>query len=149
MLMELIAMSEILFECYSAPSVCYGIDSLFSHRYSGGEDGLVISSSHSSTHLIPVVDSQPILAHASRLNWGRYQTAEYLLKLLRLKYPTFPGKISDPQAEDLVRDHCYISQDYAKELSGYLDWTGLEDRDRVIQHPYTEQVIVQKTEEEL
>merc|ERR1711939_311697 len=29
------------------------------------------------------------------------------------------------------------------------DWTGLEDRDHVIQYPYTEEVIIQKSEEEL
>ncbi|KAF2745104.1 actin-like ATPase domain-containing protein [Sporormia fimetaria CBS 119925] len=142
-------MSEILFECYGAPSVAYGIDSLFSYSYNGGKHGLVVSSSYSSTHLIPVVDSKAILSQATRLNWGRCQSAEYLLKLLRLKYPAFPGKISDPQAEDLVRDHCYVSQDYQTELSHYLDWTGLEDRDHTIQFPYTEQVVVQKTEEEL
>jgi actin-related protein 5 len=34
-------------------------------------------------------------------------------------------------------------------LSTYLDWTGLEDRDRIIQYPYTEEVVVQKSEEEL
>ena len=96
-------MSEILFECYGAPSVAYGIDSLFSYSYNGGKHGLVVSSSHTSTHLIPVVDSKAILSQATRLNWGRSQSAEYLLKLLRLKYPSFPGKISDPQAEELVR----------------------------------------------
>jgi actin-related protein 5 len=143
------AMSEILFECYSAPSVAYGIDSLFSYRYNGGRHGLVVSSSYTSTHVIPVVNSKAMLSHASRLNWGRFQSADYLLKLLRLKYPGFPGKISDPQAEDLVRDHCYVSTDYEHELSRYLDWTGLEDRDRIVQHPFTEQVVVQKTEEEL
>ncbi|KAF2457718.1 hypothetical protein BDY21DRAFT_285181 [Lineolata rhizophorae] len=142
-------MSEILFECYGAPSVAYGIDSLFSYRYNGGQNGLVVSSSYTSTHLIPVIDSKPLLSQASRINWGRYQSAEYLMKLLKLKYPNFPGKISDTQADDLVREHCYVSQDYEHELSQYLDWTGLEDRDHVIQHPFTEQVIVQKTEEEL
>ncbi|KAF2663749.1 actin-like ATPase domain-containing protein [Microthyrium microscopicum] len=142
-------MSEILFECYGAPSVAYGIDSLFSYRYNGGRTGLVVSSSYTSTHVIPVVNSKALLSQSARLNWGRYQSAEYLLKLLKLKYPSFPGKISDPQAEDLVRDHCYISQDYENEISSYLDWTGLEDRDRIIQHPFTEQVIIQKTEEEL
>lgn len=142
-------MSEILFECYRAPSVAYGIDSLFSYNYNSGKNGLVVSSSHTSTHLIPVVNSKAILSHATRLNWGRFQSAEYLLKLLRLKYPAFPGKISDPQAEDLVREHCYISQDYESELSRYLDWTGLEERDHIIQFPFTEQVVVQKTEEEL
>lgn len=142
-------MSEILFECYGAPSVAYGIDSLFAYRHNGGKNGIVVSSSYTSTHIIPVVNEKALLTNATRLNWGRFQSAEYLLKLLRLKYPTFPGKISDPQAEDLVRDHCYISQQYEDELSTYLEWTGLEDRDRIVQHPYTEQVVVQKTEEEL
>ncbi|KAF2687129.1 actin-like ATPase domain-containing protein [Lentithecium fluviatile CBS 122367] len=142
-------MSEILFECYGAPSVAYGIDSLFSYSYNDGKHGLVVSSSYASTHLIPVVDSKALLSQTTRLNWGRFQSAEYLLKLLRLKYPSFPGKISDPQAEDLVREHCYVSQDYEAELSRYLEWTGLEDRDHIIQFPYTEQVVVQKTEEEL
>jgi actin-related protein 5 len=142
-------MSEILFECYGAPSVAYGIDSLFSYNYNGGRNGLVVSSSYTSTHLIPVVESKALLPQATRLNWGRFQSAEYLLKLLKLKYPGFPGKISDPQAEDLVREHCYVSQDYENEISHYLDWTGLEDRDHIVQFPYTEQVVVQKTEEEL
>jgi actin-related protein 5 len=142
-------MSEILFECYGAPSVAFGIDSLFSYRYNGGRNGLVVSSSYTSTHIIPVINSKPLLSQATRLNWGRFHSAEYLLKLLRLKYPTFPGKITDPQAEDLVRDHCYLSLDYEQELSSYLEWTGLEDRDRIIQHPFQEQIIVQKTEEEL
>jgi actin-related protein 5 len=142
-------MSEILFECYGAPSVAYGIDSLFSYSYNGGKTGLVVDSSYTSTHLIPVVNSKPLLSQSTRLNWGRFQGAEYLLKLLRLKYPSFPGKVSDPQAEDLVRDHCYTSQNYEEELSMYLEWTGLEDRDRIVQFPYVEQVVVQKTEEEL
>lgn len=142
-------MSEILFECYGAPSVAYGIDSLFSYNYNGGKHGLVVSSSYAATHLIPVVESKALLSQATRLNWGRFQSAEYLLKLLKLKYPTFPGKISDPQAEDLVREHCYISQNYEQELCRYLDWTGLEERDHVIQFPFTEQVVIQKTEEEL
>ena len=142
-------MSEILFECYGATSVAYGIDSLFSYKYNGGKTGLVASSSYTSTTLIPVVNSKAMLTHATRLNWGRQQCGDYLMKLMRLKYPTFPGKITDPQAEDLVRDHCYVSQDYQDEICHYLDWTGLEERSRIVQHPYTEQIVVEKTEAEL
>lgn len=142
-------MTEIVFECYSAPSLAYGIDSLFSYAYNKGKTGLVVSSSHSSTHLIPVVNSKPLLTQATRLNWGGLQSAEYLLKLIRLKYPTFPGKLTISQMENLVREHCYISRDFDGELSKYLDWSGLEDRDHVIQYPYTEEVVVQKSEEEL
>lgn len=142
-------MNEIIFECYQAPSLATGIDSLFSYRYNKGKTGLVVSSSYSSTHVIPVFDSKAMLAQAIRLNWGGWHAAEYLLKLIRLKYPSFPGKLNASQAEHMIRDHCYISKSYDDELKSYLDWTGLEDRDVVIQYPYTEEVIVQKSEEEL
>lgn len=142
-------MTEIVFECYSAPSLTYGIDSLFSYAHNKGKSGLVVSSSHSSTHLIPVYNSKPLLTQATRLNWGGSQGAEYLLKLIRLKYPTFPGKTNSSQAEYLVREHCYVSENFDAELSKILDWTGLEERDHVIQYPYTEEVIIQKSQEEL
>jgi len=142
-------MSEILFECYSAPSVAYGIDSLFSYKYNRGSSGLLVSSSHSSTLLIPVLNSKPIMSSVSRLNWGGFQGAEYLLKLLRLKYPNFPGKLTDYQAQHMVREHCYVSQDFDKEMSMFLHWDGLEDRDHIIQYPYMEHVVVEKSEEEL
>lgn len=142
-------MTEIVFECYGAPSLAYGIDSLFSYRHNKGSTGLVVSSSYSSTHLIPVYNQKPMLAQAIRLNWGGYHAAEYLMKLIRLKYDHFPGKLNPSQAEFMVREHCYLSKDYDNELRTYLDWTGLEDRERIIQYPYTEEVIIQKTEEEL
>ncbi|ORY63199.1 putative chromatin remodeling complex subunit [Pseudomassariella vexata] len=143
------SMNEIIFECYGAPSLATGIDSLFSYRYNKGQTGLVVSSSYSSTHVIPVYNSKAMLAQAIRLNWGGYQAAEYLLKLMRLKYPAFPGKLNASQAENMLRDHCYVSKAYDDEIRSYLDWSGLEDRDVVIQYPYTEEVIIQKSEEEL
>ncbi|RKU45867.1 actin-related protein 5 [Coniochaeta pulveracea] len=142
-------MTEILFECYGAPGVAYGIDSLFSYNYNEGKTGLVVSSSYSATHVIPVYERKPIMAQAIRLNWGGWHSAEYLLKLLRLKYPGFQGKLNASQAEWMIKEFCYVSKDYDQELAQYLDWSGLEDRERVIQYPYTEEVIVQKTEEEL
>ncbi|KAL1866117.1 hypothetical protein VTK73DRAFT_4910 [Phialemonium thermophilum] len=143
-------MTEILFECYGVPGLAYGIDSLFSYRYNNGHTGLVVSSSYSATHVIPVYNCKPMLAQATRLNWGGWHAAEFLLKLIRLKYHTgFPGKLNLSQAEHMVRDFCYVSKDYERELSHYLEWTGLEDRERIIQYPYTEEVVVQKTEEEL
>ena len=142
-------MSEILFECYSAPSVAYGIDSLFSYKFNKGINGLIISSAHSSTHVIPVLYGKPIMSSISRLNWGGYQGAEYLLKLLKLKYPSFPSKLTDYQAQHWVREHCYVSQDFEKEMQCFLDWTGLEDRDHIIQFPFTEHMVIEKSEEEL
>ena len=142
-------MNELLFECYGAPSVAYGIDSLFSYKYNNGSDGLIISSSHSSTHVIPVLAGNALMSSVSRLNWGGYQSAEYLMKLMRLKYPHFPAQVKDYQIEQLVRDHCYISQNFDHEMRTFLDWSGLENRDHIIQYPYTEHVVPEKSQEEL
>ena len=142
-------MTELLFECYSVPSLVYGVDSLFSYRYNKGRNGLIVSSSHTSTHLIPVLNSKAAMSSVTRLNWGGSQGAEYLLKLLKLKYPTFPGKLTDHQAEEMVRQHCYISNDFDNEMRHFLDWTGLEERDHIVQYPYSEPVVVEKSEEEL
>ena len=144
-------MSEILYELYAVPSVAYGVDSLFSYSYNNGITGLVCSSANMSTHLIPVVDRQPLISHATRLDWGRAQCAEYLQRLLRAKYPGLltSGKVNETQIEDLVRSHCYVSQDYDKETLHLLDWSGLEDRDHIVQLPFQEKEVVQKTEEEI
>ncbi|KKY26269.1 putative chromatin remodeling complex subunit [Phaeomoniella chlamydospora] len=142
-------MNEILFECYSAPSVTYGIDSLFSYRYNNGTDGLIISSSHTATHVIPVLNSKPVLLSSARLNWGGYHAQDYLMKLIKLKYPTFPGKITEQQMEEYVKNYCHMSLDYGRDLSTYLDWSGLEARNIVIQYPFTEHVVAEKSAEEL
>ena len=143
-------MSEILYELYAIPSVAYGVDSLFSYSYNNGKTGLVMSSANMSTHLIPVVDRQPLISHATRLDWGRAQCAEYLQRLLRAKYPGLltSGKVNETQVEDLVRSHCYVSQDYDRETLHQLEWSGLEDRDHIVQIPFQEKEVVQKTEEE-
>ncbi|KAK7956109.1 putative ARP5-Actin-related protein [Apiospora aurea] len=143
------SMNEIIFEAYGAPSLATGVDSLFSYRHNKGRTGLVVSSSYSATHVIPVYDSKAILNQAIRLNWGGWHAAEYLLKLIRLKYPSFPGKLNVSQAENMLKDHGYVSKEFDDEIRSYLDWTGLEDRDIVTQYPFTEEVIVQKSEEEL
>lgn len=144
-------MTEIMFECYSAPSLAFGIDSLFSYKYNKGTSGLVVSSSHTSTHLIPVIHSKSIMSSVTRLNWGGAQGAEYLLKLLRLKYPNWSPsqKFTDYQADEIVREHCYVSKDFDPEMSSYLDWSGLEERDHIVQYPFTEHTVVEKTAVEL
>ncbi|KAK7997094.1 O-methyltransferase- family 2 [Apiospora arundinis] len=63
--------------------------------------------------------------------------------------PGIPGKLNASQAENMLRDHCYVSKEFDDEIRSYLDWTGLEDRDIVTQYPFTEEVIIQKSEEEL
>ena len=134
-------MSELLFETYSAPSVSYGIDALFSFRQNvnaSNSTGLVISAGNHATHVIPVVQGRGILSQAKRLQWGGTPAVEFMLKLLQLKYPSFPSKLTLLQAQTLVWDHCYVAQDYPTELGCMLDRTHLKHADRTIQFPYTE-----------
>ena len=49
----------------------------------------------------------------------------------------------------MVREHCYVSQSFDKEIGGFLDWTGLESRDHIVQYPFTEHIVIEKSEEEL
>lgn len=142
-------MNEMLFELYGVPSAAYAIDSLLSFHQNGGRTGLVMSAGNTATNIIPVLQGRALLKHATRLDWGRQHCSEYLAKLLRSKYPGLPTKINDTQIEDLVRRHCYVSQNYDNDMSHFLDWTGLEDRDIVVQMPFAEKEIVVKTEEEL
>lgn len=65
-------MSELLFECYGIPSVAYGVDALFSAHHNFGcegrelVDGLIISSGHQTTHILPVLDGKLDSAHCKR-----------------------------------------------------------------------------------
>jgi Actin len=117
-------MSELIFEGYHAPSVTYSIDSLASFYNTGRQDGIVISSGTANTHVIPVINGRGILAHAKRcilisffpsifgirlarqakftnvhrFAWGSTMAADYLLKLVQLKFPSFPTRVSPHQA---------------------------------------------------
>lgn len=63
-------MTELLFESYGAPSVAFGVDSLFSFYENETNplkaDGLVVSSGTSNTHVIPVLGGKSILTAAKK-----------------------------------------------------------------------------------
>lgn len=140
--------TELVFEAYNAPGLVYGIDALFSFNYNGGKTGLVMSSGNTATHLIPVIDGKGIISMTTRLNWGGSQGADFMLRLMQLKYPTFPSKLANWQAEALMMEHCYVSQDYKEELESFLT-KDKEEKDRVVQFPFTEAIRIEKSQEEL
>ncbi|KAK5814911.1 chromatin remodeling complex subunit [Linnemannia elongata] len=144
-------MSELLFESYQVPSVTYGIDSLFSLYANGPEqskDGIVMSAGHHYTHMIPVSQGKVHLEHAKRISYGGDPASEYMLKLMQMKYPTFPMKMTTTQSESLLINHCYVAKDYLGELVSYEDPEVFKTKDRVIQFPFTAPVIEEKSEEE-
>jgi actin-related protein 5 len=72
-----------------------------------------------------------------------------MLKLMQLKYPTFPTKMSNTQAQELVKNHAFVAKDYQANLKAIENRDTFGDIDRIIQFPFTAPVFEEKTEEEL
>ncbi|KAG0367134.1 Nuclear actin-protein involved in chromatin remodeling [Gamsiella multidivaricata] len=144
-------MSELLFESYQVPSVTYGIDSLFSLYANDSErsrDGIVVSAGHHFSHIIPVSGGRVHMEHAKRISYGGVPASEYMLKLMQMKYPTFPVKMTTFQSETLFINHTYVAHDYLEELASYEDPEVFKTKDRVVQFPFVAPVIEEKSEEE-
>ncbi|KAF9982103.1 Nuclear actin-protein involved in chromatin remodeling [Mortierella antarctica] len=144
-------MSELLFESYQIPSVTYGIDSLFSLYANGpdrSKDGVVMSLGHHFSHVIPVSGGKVHTEHAKRISYGGMAASEYMLKLMQMKYPTFPTKMTTTQSETLFINHTYVAHDYLEELASYEDPEIFRTKDRVIQFPFVAPVVEEKSEEE-
>lgn len=131
-------MYELLYEAYQVPKTTFGIDSLFSYyantpNFSSASNGLVIGAGNELTHVIPVLEGKGILLQTKRIDWGGNQSQQFLQKLIGLKYPYFPSKLTNTHTTHLFQDHCYILKDYQEELSNYLNMDFLETKDVVVQ----------------
>ncbi|CCF50300.1 hypothetical protein NDA11_002912 [Ustilago hordei] len=155
-------MNELMFEAYQVPYVNYGIDALFSaYQNNVGQDALVVSSGRSSTVVIPTVAGKGILNNSKRLAWGGAQASDLLLRLIQLKYPGFPARVTPWQAQNMLEELCYVSEDYASDIKGMAmmpashksynptSWTPMEKADVIIQFPFQDALPEQKSQEEL
>lgn len=112
-----------MFELYSVPSLAYCVDGIMSFYHNNTNetnpisftaDGLVLSFNTASTSVIPILKGRGILCHSKRsiftnatgmllmfgdrIPWGGSQASEYLLKLVQLKYPNFPTRVTPLQS---------------------------------------------------
>lgn len=154
-------MSELLFEAYNIPKVTFGISDLFSYYYNSQDSkriknennhGIVIGCGNESTNIIPIVDSKPLLKFAKRIDYGGAAAVQYLERLLNLKYPFFPSKLTHYQYEQMMENYCYMSHEfdtYEEELDKYMDLAYLNKHDVIVEAPFTEYVVPEKLEEEI
>ncbi|THU89436.1 actin-like ATPase domain-containing protein [Dendrothele bispora CBS 962.96] len=107
--------SELMFEQYRVPSLAYCVDGIMSFYQNNQppasgtsftSDGLVISFNTASTSVIPILNGKGILSHAKRLPWGTSQSSDYLLKLIQLKYPNFPTRVTPSQSQWMLHNLC-------------------------------------------
>ena len=96
-------MSELLFECYSVPEICYGVDSLFSlhenvDETSGTKDALIISCGFHTVHVIPVLNGEVDTEDIRRINVGGFHMINFLHRGLQLKYSAHINNITVKKA---------------------------------------------------
>ncbi|GJJ09400.1 hypothetical protein Clacol_003622 [Clathrus columnatus] len=149
--------SELIFELYSAPHLTYCVDSLMSlyqnnqpqlsHPYTAS--GLVISLNTASTSVIPVIDGKGIMSRSKRIPWSTSQSYEYLQKLIQLKYPNFPARITSSHASWIFHNVCEFSPDYTSLLRRLQNPVEIRSHDRIIQFPYMVPSEIEKTEDEM
>ena len=94
------------------------------------------------------------------------QATDYLMKLIQLKYPTFPSRVTAIQSnvrhlghifwnrfltllQWMLQNYCEFSPDYTALLRKLKDPLNLRACERIIQFPYMLPVTEEKTEEEL
>lgn len=135
-------MSELLFDCYQVPSVCYGIDSIFSFYWNddAGGTGLIISIGYSTTHVIPYIDGKHITDKIRRINVGGYHMITYMHRLLQLKYPVHVNSITISRIEELLHEHCSIAYDYMESLKQWASPSYYESNIKKIQLPFSQVV---------
>lgn len=135
-------MSELLFECYAVPSVCYGVDSLFSFykNMNGLQDGLIVSCGYHATYVIPVLNGSMIVHSARRLNIGGANMINFMHRLMQLKYPVHVNAMTISRAEELLHEHTVIAYDYGEQLRQWADIGYYEAHVKKFQLPYNQTV---------
>ncbi|KAJ0987793.1 hypothetical protein J5N97_006149 [Dioscorea zingiberensis] len=135
-------MAELLFEAYGVPSIAFGVDAAFSYKFNQqlgicDEDGLVVCSGLTTSHVFPFVNGEPVFDACCRTNIGGYHVTDYLKQLLSLKYPQHLSNITWEKAEDMKMEHCYVAYDYGSELELFQKRTKeAEEKTRCWQLPW-------------
>eukprot|EP00039_Didymoeca_costata_P029324 m.24184 g.24184 ORF g.24184 m.24184 type:complete len:566 (+) comp7583_c0_seq2:205-1902(+) len=127
-------LSELLFECYGAPKVSYGVSSLFSleHNMPGIENSLIISCGSYATEIIPVLNKTMQGQGTYRLDYGLEDVIIFMRNIIRCKYPNLMDDITYLRARELVSTHCYIPENYMEEVRNFEDPQFLNSKTHVI-----------------
>ncbi|PPQ97040.1 hypothetical protein CVT26_001298 [Gymnopilus dilepis] len=149
--------SELMFELYGVPSLTYCIDGIMSFYKNNlpppsqpfTSNGLVISFNTASTSVIPILRGKGLLSHAKRIPWGAAQSSEYLLKLIQLKYPNFPTRVTTIHTNWMLHNFCEVAPDFPALLRKLQDPLNMRASEVVVQFPFAVPVTEEKTEEEL
>eukprot|EP00002_Diphylleia_rotans_P022302 TRINITY_DN436_c0_g1_i4.p1 TRINITY_DN436_c0_g1~~TRINITY_DN436_c0_g1_i4.p1 ORF type:complete len:689 (+),score=125.62 TRINITY_DN436_c0_g1_i4:47-2113(+) len=112
-------LSELLFECYQAPSVCYGVDALFSFYYnqnSTAPTGLIYRSGNHASHIIPLINGDCQHPSTRRMNVGGFHTYDYCTRIVHLRYPHLRNDLHPGRCQEIKEKHLYVASNFQEEL---------------------------------
>jgi actin-related protein 5 len=68
-----------MFECYGVPQVGYAVDSMCgAYSYGKVDNALIINSSYSATHIIPIFGGKIDMEHTKRVPVGGFHHTDLL-----------------------------------------------------------------------
>ncbi|KAJ9111080.1 hypothetical protein QFC19_001278 [Naganishia cerealis] len=121
----------------------------FKESAAAEESGLIINMGNMSTTLIPVLNGKSLMNRAKRIPWGGSQASDLTLRLMQLKYPGFPMRVSPRQANYIAHRTLRFATDYETELSTLSSPTVMAKASTSVQFPYPVPDVVHRSEEEL
>lgn len=129
-------MNELMFELYGVPSLCLGVDFMYSAYKNNvinnntSNSALIISSSNNITQIVPVLNNKPILDYSRRISIGGNNATELLMKALPFKYPLFKNKYTYEVCQNIKEMYSEASVDYVKQCK-LLEKVFLNEQERI------------------
>jgi actin, other eukaryote len=102
-------MIEVMFETFKVPGLYITMDALLNMTATGFTNGVVMTSGLSASHVVPVVEFNPILSAIEKCNFGGKEVTQFLSNLLNLNQEF-------EVLDEIKRKFCQVSKDYKDDL---------------------------------
>ncbi|CAP28660.1 Protein CBG08925 [Caenorhabditis briggsae] len=113
-------MTEIFFETFNTPGVCFANQAIMSLFGSGRTTGIVIESGEHATHVTPIYKGKVITGAVSHLDIGGHQLTEYLTTMVSAERShIFPNGAKLDMARQIKENIGYVVLDYELELATF------------------------------
>ncbi|XP_048387056.1 uncharacterized protein LOC125452541 [Stegostoma tigrinum] len=116
-------MVEIMFEVFNVPFSYVAMQAVLALYSSGRTTGITLDSGDGVTHTVPVYEGYSLPHAIQRLNLAGRDLTEYLGKLLKERGYSFNTSAEQEIVRDIKEKHCYVAEDYEREL-GHLENCG-------------------------
>ncbi|PIC21904.1 hypothetical protein B9Z55_026575 [Caenorhabditis nigoni] len=113
-------MTEIFFEKFNTPGVCFANQAIMSLIGSGRTTGIVIESGENTTHITPIFKGRVITGAVNHLDIGGHQLTEYLTTMVSAERShIFPNGVTLEMARQIKENLGYVAQDYELEVATF------------------------------